>query len=118
VFNEQIAVFEQQASVSFRGHLAARIYLTQPGLGPLLAARLLAEFGDDPRRYAAAKGRAHTAPQSRSFRAGVCPGQTALSSTFEEWGRWGSNPRPADYESRLPPTVARAASDLSRHPMS
>jgi hypothetical protein len=35
----------------------AEIYLSQPGLGVILGARVLAEFGDDPGRYADAKAR-------------------------------------------------------------
>ena len=50
-FSEQIAVIEQQVSASFRQHPSAGIYLSQPGLGPRLAARLR-EFGGDPHRYA------------------------------------------------------------------
>jgi len=68
-FSEQIAVLEQQVSASFRQHPAAGIYLSQPGLGPLLAARLLGEFGDDPHRYASAKGRKNYASTSPITRA-------------------------------------------------
>ena len=42
---------------------------SQPGLGLVLAARVLAEFGDDPNRYASAKARtasAGTAPITRA----------------------------------------------------
>jgi hypothetical protein len=35
----------------------AEIYLSQPGRGIILGARVLAEFGDDPDRYADAKSR-------------------------------------------------------------
>ena len=63
-FNEQISVLEQQVSDSFRRHPAAGIYLSQPGLGPLLDARVIGEFGDDPCRYATAKGRKHYASTS------------------------------------------------------
>jgi hypothetical protein len=55
-FNDQIEVLERQVSASFRRHASARIYLSQPGLGAVLAARVLGEFGDDPHRYASAKG--------------------------------------------------------------
>jgi transposase len=41
----------------FGQHPDTEIYLSQPGLGPILGARVLAEFGDDPHRYADAKGR-------------------------------------------------------------
>jgi hypothetical protein len=68
-FSEQIAVIEQQVSASFRQHPSARIYLSQPGLGPRLAARLLGEFGDDPHRYASAKGRKNYAATSPITRA-------------------------------------------------
>jgi len=68
-FSEQIAVLEQQVSASFRQHPAAGIYLSQPGLGPLLAARVLGEFGDDPHRYATAKGRKNYASTSPITRA-------------------------------------------------
>jgi len=46
----------------------AEIYLSQPGLGTILGARVLAEFGDDPNRYANAKARknyAGTSPITR-----------------------------------------------------
>lgn len=39
------------------GTCDAEIYLSQPGLGQILGARVLAEFGDDPHRYADAKAR-------------------------------------------------------------
>jgi len=38
-------------------HPAAEIYLSQPGLGQVLAARVLGEFGDDPRRFGGALAR-------------------------------------------------------------
>jgi transposase len=38
--------------------------LSQPGLGPILGARVLAEFGDDPSRYASAKARKNYAATS------------------------------------------------------
>ncbi len=68
-FSEQITVLEQQVSASFRQHPSAGIYLSQPGLGPRLAARLLGEFGDDPHRYASAKGRKNYASTSPITRA-------------------------------------------------
>jgi Transposase IS116/IS110/IS902 family len=41
----------------FGQHADAEIYRSQPGLGLILGARVLAEFGDDPDRYADAKAR-------------------------------------------------------------
>ena len=46
----------------------AEIYLSQPGLGVVLGARVLAEFGDDTTRYADARARknyAGTSPITR-----------------------------------------------------
>jgi len=45
------------------------IYLSQPGLGPVLGARVLAEFGDDSSRYAGARARKNysgTSPITRA----------------------------------------------------
>ncbi|MEV6867283.1 transposase, partial [Streptosporangium subroseum] len=53
----------------FGEHPAAEIILSQPGLGPVLGARVLAEFGDDPRRYASAKARKNYAGTSPITRA-------------------------------------------------
>ena len=46
-----------QVEAGFGRHPDAEIYLSQPGLGPILGARVLAEFGDDPDRYADARAR-------------------------------------------------------------
>ena len=43
--------------VAARAHPDAAIYLSQPGIGEILGARALGEFGDDPHRYAGAKAR-------------------------------------------------------------
>ncbi|MFD9591717.1 transposase [Kitasatospora sp. NPDC059973] len=42
---------------------------SQPGLGPILSARVLAELGDDPHRYASAKARKNHAGTSPITRA-------------------------------------------------
>jgi transposase len=47
---------EQAATASFNQHPDAEIYLSFPGLGSLLAARALAEIGDDRTRFADARG--------------------------------------------------------------
>jgi hypothetical protein len=67
--SEQITRLEQQLSQAFRSHPDAEIYLSQPGLGDVLGARALAEFGDDRARYQHPKGRkayAGTAPITRA----------------------------------------------------
>jgi transposase len=53
----QAGVLRAEVEAGFGRHPDAEIYLSQPGLGPILGARVLAEFGDDPTRYADAKGR-------------------------------------------------------------
>jgi transposase len=66
--NGEIATMERQVTASFRGHPDAAIYLSQPGIGEVLGARELGEFGDDPHRYASAKARknyAATSPVTR-----------------------------------------------------
>jgi transposase len=65
----QTAVLEEQVRQGFGQHPDAEIYLSQPGLGPILAARVLAEFGDDPHRYPDARARKNYAGTSPITRA-------------------------------------------------
>ena len=53
----QTEVLAGQVEQGFGQHPDAEIYRSQPGLGDILGARVLAEFGDDPDRYADAKAR-------------------------------------------------------------
>ena len=53
----QIEVLEEQVKAGFGRHPDVEIYLSQPGLGMILGARVLAEFGDDPDRYADTRAR-------------------------------------------------------------
>ncbi|WP_229719241.1 IS110 family transposase, partial [Nocardia jinanensis] len=69
VLNTQIKVLEGQVGAHFGRHPAAEIIVSQPGLGPVLGARVLAEFGDDPHRYAHAKARKNYAGTSPITRA-------------------------------------------------
>jgi transposase len=62
--NEQVKVMEGQVQAHFGQHPDAEIVVSQPGLGPILGARVLAEFGDDPHRYATAKARKNYAATS------------------------------------------------------
>jgi transposase len=67
--NEQVKTLQGQVEDHFGRHPDAEIYLSQPGLGAILGARVLAEFGDDPRRYADGKARrnyAGTSPVTRA----------------------------------------------------
>jgi transposase len=61
---EQIAVLENEVEAHFGRHPDAEIVLSQPGLGHVLGARVLAEFGDDHVRYTSAKARKNAAGTS------------------------------------------------------
>lgn len=62
--NRQIAELETQLATHFEAHPDAGIYLSLPGLGVILGARVLGEFGDDPNRYITAKSRKNYAGTS------------------------------------------------------
>jgi transposase len=53
----------------FGRHRDAEIYTSLPGLGPILGARVLGEFGDDPDRYSDARARKNYAGTSPITRA-------------------------------------------------
>jgi transposase len=68
VLNAEIKTLEGQVEAHFGRHPDAEIYLSQPGIGAVLGARVLAEFGDAVGRYADARSRknyAGTAPITR-----------------------------------------------------
>ncbi|MBE1610001.1 IS110 family transposase [Actinopolymorpha pittospori] len=67
--NEQIKSMQEQVEAHFGRHPDAEIIVSQPGLGMILGARVLAEFGDDPDRYASAKARKNYAGTSPITRA-------------------------------------------------
>ncbi len=67
--NEQVKALHGQVEADFGEHPDAEIYLSQPGLGRVLGARVLAEFGDDPGRYADGKARRNYAATSPITRA-------------------------------------------------
>ena len=62
--NRQITELEATLETCFEEHPDAAIYLSQPGLGKVLGARALGEFGDDPDRYTNAKSRRNYAGTS------------------------------------------------------
>ncbi len=67
--NEQVTILQGEVEAYFGRHPDAEIVLSQPGLGPILGARVLAEFGDDHDRYISAKARknyAATSPITRT----------------------------------------------------
>ena len=84
----QIAGLEIQLSEHFEVHPDAKIIRSLPGLGMILGARVLAEFGDDPNRYADAK--------SRKNYAGTSPITRASGTRRVVLARFARNKRLAD----------------------
>ena len=72
----------------FGQHPDAEIYLSQPGPGTILAARVLAEMGDDPDRYTDARARKHYA--------GMAPITKASGTKRVVLARYARNRRLAD----------------------
>ena len=67
--NEQVKILQGAVETHFGRHPDAEIIMSQPGLGHVLGARVLAEFGDDPARYRDGKARrnyAGTSPLTRA----------------------------------------------------
>ena len=69
ILNVEIAELGQVVADHFGRHRDAEWYLSLPGLGPVLGARILGEFGDDPHRYIDGKARKNYAGTSPITRA-------------------------------------------------
>jgi len=67
--NAQVAELAQELEVHFEQHPDAEVVRSLPGLGTILSARVLGEFGDEPNRYATAKSRKNYAGTSPITRA-------------------------------------------------
>ena len=69
VMNAQIAQLARELEAGFDQHPDALVVRSLPGLGTVLGARVLGEFGDAPNRYATAKSRKNyggTSPITRA----------------------------------------------------
>lgn len=86
--NQQINELEAELATHFEQHPDADIYLSLPGIGVVLGARALGEFGDDPNRYAN--------PKSRKNYAGTSPITRASGTRTVALARWVRNRRLAD----------------------
>lgn len=86
--NEQIDRVEAALTERFEQHPDAELILSLPGLGVVLGARVLAEFGDVPNRYADAKAR-------RNY-AGTSPVTKASGRRHVVVARFARNHRLAD----------------------
>lgn len=86
--NTQIARLEAELSDRFEMHPDAKVIRSLPGLGMVLGARVLGEFGDDPNRYCDAK--------SRKNYAGTSPITKASGKHRVVLARYARNRRLAD----------------------
>ncbi|MGC8511369.1 MAG: IS110 family transposase, partial [Acidimicrobiales bacterium] len=68
-YNAQVDSLEAALTSGFEQHPDAEIIHSLPGLGTVLGARVLGEFGDDPKRYATAQPRRNYAGTSPITRA-------------------------------------------------
>jgi transposase len=84
----QIGRLETELSDRFEQHPDAKVIRSLPGLGMVLGARVLGEFGDDPNRYAEAK--------SRKNYAGTSPITKASGKHQVVLARYARNRRLAD----------------------
>ncbi len=88
ILNIEIAELGQVVTDHFGRHRDAERYLSLPGIGTVLGARILGEFGDDPDRYADGKAR-------RNY-AGTSPITRASGSRRVVLARYARNRRLAD----------------------
>lgn len=65
----QIAILAGELTAGFESHPDAEVVRSLPGLGTILGARVLGEFGDEPNRYATPKSRKNYAGTSPITRA-------------------------------------------------
>lgn len=64
VHSREIGHLEEMLATHFPKHPDAELYLSQPGMGIVTAARVLGEFGDDPARFETARHRKNYAGTS------------------------------------------------------
>ena len=84
----QIAELAKELEAGFDSHPDAEVVRSLPGLGTILGARVLGEFGDEPNRYGTAK--------SRKNYAGTSPITRASGTKRVVLARYARNQRLAD----------------------
>lgn len=87
-FNTEIAELEAALSEHFEQHPDAKVVRSLPGLGTVLGARVLGEFGDDRTRF--------SDPKSRKNYAGTSPITKASGQSRVVLARFARNRRLAD----------------------
>jgi hypothetical protein len=84
-FSREIALLEAALSEHFEQHPDAKVVLSLPGLGTVLGARVLGEFGDDRTRF--------SGPKSRKNYAGTSPITKASGHSRVVLARFARNRR-------------------------
>jgi Transposase/Transposase IS116/IS110/IS902 family len=84
-YTKQIAVLEISLAEHFEQHPDAKVVLSLPGLGTVLGARVLGEFGDDRTRY--------SGPKSRKNYGGTSPVTKASGRSRVVLARYARNRR-------------------------
>ncbi len=107
--NAQIAGLEATLADRFDQHPDAKVVRSLPGLGTVLGARVLGEFGDDPNRYADAKSRKNYAGTSPITKASgtrkVVLARFARNRRLAEPATSGRSPPSAPVPERGPSTT-------------
>ena len=113
----QIAVLAEELETGFEKHPDAEVVRSLPGLGTVLGARVLGEFGDEPNRYGTAKSRKNYAgtrpsPEPRAPNASCWPATRATSAGRRHL------PMGLRYAHRLTrsPSLLRHPPSCGRHP--
>ena len=108
--NRQLERLEGELASHLAAHPDAEIVRSQPGLGTILGARVLGEFGDDPDRYADAKARKNYA--------GTSPITVASGKRKVVKARYVGNDHLKDacYLSASRPSAPRPGRAVLRHP--
>ena len=88
VFTAEIAALEKAVAENFDQHPDAKIVLSLPGIGTVLGARVLGEFGDDRTRFAS--------PKCRKNYAGTSPVTKASGRSHVVLARFARNRRLSD----------------------
>jgi hypothetical protein len=109
----QTEVLAGQVEQGFGRHPDVEIYRSQPGLGVILGARVLAEFGDDPDRYTDAKARKNYSGISPITKAsgtkrvvGILHGCLCSHSCYDEHRAWHTQDDQAAAASTREPRTA------------
>jgi transposase len=111
--NRQIADLEAELATHFETHPDADIYRSLPGLGVILGARVLGEFGDDPNRYTTAKCRKNYAGTSPLT---IASGRTCVVLARHVRNRRSTTPSTNGPSAHYKPAPAPAPSTINAAP--